>query len=80
MTSSIYESPDGGKTIYQRQAGSVERHLVSSNLTGSVRLTYADWVYANVLAEHNSALQEALDKFILLYNLVKDHGQTKYSK
>lgn len=80
MTISIYESPDGGNTIYQRQAGSVERQLIKGNFTGSVRLTYADLVYANILAEQNPALQEALDKFILLYNLVKDHGQTKYSK
>lgn len=27
----IYESPDGGKTVYQREAGSSDRELVKSS-------------------------------------------------
>jgi hypothetical protein len=78
----IYESPDGGKTVYVRTSGSTDRTLYSQNLPPRIdpmdglktKLTYADWVYANRLAEQNPALQEAIDSFILLYNLVKNHG------
>lgn len=84
MNNTIYESPDGGNTIYEREYGSRDRKLIANNIdpyqSAKSRLSYADWVYANVLAEHHSALQEARDKFILLYNLVREHGQTKYSK
>lgn len=34
----IYESPDGGKTIYQRKVGSNERELVKSAMDGDRQL------------------------------------------
>ena len=29
----IYESPDGGKTVYERESGSSERKLIMDNIT-----------------------------------------------
>ena len=88
MKDTVYESPDGGVTVYSRKIGSTVRHRVEHNVPPRIdpleglkyRLTYADWVYANMLAENNSALQEAIDKFILLYILTKDHGKTEHPK
>lgn len=34
----IYESPDGGKTVYQREVGSSERELVKSIMDGDRQL------------------------------------------
>lgn len=69
----IYESPDGGKTVY-------ERDTVSGIRTCVEKETHPDWHldeleiseivdYAN---EGNKSLQIQLKKLKLLYNLIRD--------
>ena len=69
----IYESPDGGKTVYERDTDSGERICIEEP-------KYPDWYlseleisevvdYAN---EGNKSLQIQLKKLKLLYNLIKE--------
>jgi len=36
----IYESPDGGKTVYARNFGETERHLIKSSVQQQWKITY----------------------------------------
>jgi len=71
----IYESPDGGETVYAREAGSTERHMIgqSTKAAGLVKNLEQDRLWGNIrrAAETNTALQDALDRAILIYNLSK---------
>jgi len=69
----IYESPDGGKTVYERDTKTGERICIE-------KPTYPDWHlneleiseivdYAN---EGNKSLQIQLKKLKLMYNLIKE--------
>ena len=77
----IFESPDGGNTVYSREHGSDQRellsthdarthdgrplheHLMESKLWGNIRRA----------AETNPALQDALERAIMIYKLTKTH-------
>jgi sulfur transfer complex TusBCD TusB component (DsrH family) len=67
----IYESPDGGKTVYARELGHTDRHLVKGNLTDPYEHIYLwhDIVHA---AKDNPALREVLDQAIMIYKLSKE--------
>lgn len=39
-TPKIYESPDGGKTIYEREFGSKDRKLIKSSVEQQWNITY----------------------------------------
>jgi len=69
----IYESPDGGKTVYERDTKTGDRILIEEPI-------YPDWHldeveiseivdYAN---EGNKSLQIQLKKLKLMYNLIKE--------
>jgi len=69
----IYESPDRGKTVYERDTKTGDRILIE-------KPTYPDWHldeleiseivdYAN---EGNKSLQIQLKKLKLMYNLIKE--------
>ena len=64
----VYESPDGGKTVYQRSIGSTERRLVKTGQydkwNGFV-LRY-DW---DGLAERHPAILEQLERLRVLAEL-----------
>jgi hypothetical protein len=64
----IYESPDGGKTVYARQMGSSERRLVITDDTNNWRyyLRHKDW---DTLAKENPAIHEALEQLKVLETL-----------
>lgn len=65
----IYESSDGGKTIYSREPGSNIRTLIKKN----DEITYATFIDILKTAENIPALKTALDKAILMYNLSKNY-------
>lgn len=67
----IYESPDGGKTVFAREMGSNEKKLVGYQLD---LFEDINWYEVTSLARSNPALRQALDHAILIYNLSKDHG------
>lgn len=67
----IYESPDGGDTVYRRRAGSNQRELVQE---GSLRrLQQRSQLWRNILkaAESDPILQDMLDR-VEIYHSLKD--------
>ncbi len=75
----VYESPDGGKTIYARKSGEKDRYLHSIDPDTVKQLAkVADdlmWMEIRQMAEHNPALQKAIDNVILIYKLSKDNAK-----
>lgn len=75
----IFESPDGGKTVYARKSGEKERYLHSIDPDTAKQLAkVADdlmWTEIRQMAEHNEALRKALDNAILIYKLSKDDAK-----
>lgn len=74
----IYESPDEGNTVYARHQGSKDRWLVKQNIGASEFGTLGNSLKQNQLwsnirraAQTNPALQDALDRAIIIYNLTK---------
>ena len=71
----IYESPDGGQTVYAREFGSKERKLVGESLSVKTNRELMQesqlWHDIRVAARDNPALQDALDRAIIIYNLSK---------
>jgi hypothetical protein len=77
--SDIFESPDGGGTIYRRLPGSSERELYQDNRTRDGRPLIDHiredkmWGEIRRMARTDPALQELLERAIVYYNLKKDH-------
>lgn len=77
----IYESPDGGRTVYERQIGSLDRVLVGENLPLrhdvmeqlKYDIRYSDYLDIMRAAETNPTLRESLDNLLITYNLIKHH-------
>jgi hypothetical protein len=67
----IYESPDGGKTVFQREIGSDDRVLIDDQ-TAEQRDDLERWlVWRNILtaAKTDPEIKEALDRIKMLYEL-----------
>jgi hypothetical protein len=80
----IYESPDGGNTVYSREQGKLERTLVGykydaySKSFSNSYMRETLWKDILEAAETNQALQTAVQQCIIIYNLSKDHdGKSK---
>lgn len=75
----VYESPDGGKTVYTRKSGETDRYLHSVDPDTARQLAkLADdlmWTEIRQMAESNEALQKAMDNVILIYKLSKDNAK-----
>lgn len=67
----IYESPDGGKTIYAREIGAplTERKLIGRQLD---LFEDVNWYDVSLKARTNPTLQKALERAILIYETIKD--------
>lgn len=66
----VFESPDGGKTIYKRIAGSTERELIQKD---NMLSSYALWRKICQSAKSKPVLQSALDRVIVTYYTSKDY-------
>ena len=71
----IYESPDGGETIYVRELGSAQRKLHSES-TRAVDLRQQMheaqlWENIRQAAKTNVSLQHAIDQVKVIYQLSK---------
>jgi len=71
----IYESPDGGKTVYARKRGSSDRHLVHVDPTWKREQEISQrWINlkeAVFMADSDPTLNDALSKLEMLYALKK---------
>jgi len=74
----IYESPDGGNTVYSREPGSPFRTLVGYSQSAKDLMKEQQeielWKNIRKEAENNPALQKALDHAKLIYYTGKEHG------
>jgi len=73
----VYESPDGGKLIYERDVGSSERRIFADNRTVDGRPLHEHimesklWGEIHREAKTNVTLADALDKVKMIYALIK---------
>ena len=71
----IYESPDGGETVYVREFGGEQRqlHVQSPRAISIIDQLAEDKLWGDVrrTAKNNPALKQALDEAILIYTLSK---------
>jgi hypothetical protein len=74
----IFESPDGGKTVYAREVGSTARREVKRDYDLHARIK-EDELWGNIrrAAETNPTLQEALERVKITYYLT-DHYERRY--
>ena len=75
----IFESPDGGKTVYSREFGE-HRSWLDLREESKFREEIL-WKDILAAAEHSATLQEAVDRVKVLYYLSKEDGnQSKNDK
>jgi len=77
----IYESPDGGDTVYRRLPGTSERELYQDHRTVDGRPLIDHireqkmWGEIHQMARTDEGLRELLDRAIIYYNLKRDHNK-----
>jgi hypothetical protein len=75
----VYESPDGGETVYSRPFGSTEKKLHSMSERARDLLVEAEqtvlWQEIRAAAKTNPTLQKALDRAILIHKLSNNYEQ-----
>ena len=70
----IYESPDGGDTVYRRLPGVSERELIKENASVRDKLRQNQlWHNIRQMAETDEGLQDLLERAIIYYHLKKDN-------
>ena len=74
----IFESPDGGETIYIRKQGEVERklyHVSDKALEKANELKETQlWHEIRMAAKNDETLQKAIEQVKLLYYIKKTNG------
>ncbi|NBO28712.1 hypothetical protein EB118_25345 [bacterium] len=69
--SKIYESPDGGHTIYERTPNSTKRVLISEDEYAIKQKQKIEWAHIWEIKDTNPALQKAAEHVIMLYKLTE---------
>ena len=67
----IYESPDGGDTVYRRRPGSVHREMIQEGPLRKKMLRNQLWQDIVTSAESDPVLKDMLDR-IEIYHRLKD--------
>jgi hypothetical protein len=67
----IYESPDGGDTVYRRMVGSVDREMIREGPLRKKMLRNQLWRDIFTSAESDPVLQDMLDR-VEIYHRLKD--------
>jgi hypothetical protein len=71
----IYESPDGGKTVYERRMGETERTLAHRDpeLVSTLDSIREDKLWGEIrrTAKRNPQLNKMLEEIKIYYNLIK---------
>lgn len=66
----IYESPDGGKTVYARKSGQKERTLVTENALEHWNSQWLVWREILKLSYTEPTLADAINKAEMIYTLI----------
>jgi hypothetical protein len=67
----IYESPDGGKTVYSRKSGSSDRTLIKEDTSQNYITKWYEWKEILKLVESEPSLANAINKAEMLYVILK---------
>lgn len=67
----VYESPDGGKTVYSRRIGSMERTLVYQSPESITNLRYIKWKEILLESEKYPALDYLIKQAEFIYEIIK---------
>ena len=67
----IYESPDGGKTVYSRKSGSSDRTMIKEDTDKHYITKWYEWKEILKLAETEPSLADAINQAEIIYALVK---------
>lgn len=67
----VYESPDGGNTVWARSFGGSDRVLISGQSAINKLYRLEKWKHILDLGETNAELRAALDKVEVIYELLK---------
>lgn len=73
----IYESPDGGKTIYSRNIGedTSKRVLFKSNEEQKIFMRWQKWREILQASIDNPSLLDAIEKAEVIYELTRNHDR-----
>ena len=71
----IYESPDGGKTVYSRKSGSIDKKLILQDKEGKQMARWVALKEAIMLAETNATLNDAITQVEMIYQLLKENEE-----
>lgn len=71
----IFESPDGGNTVYEREYGEIIRTLTKENRSMMDRIA-EDKLWGDIrrMGKDNPVMQEELERVIILYHLLKEQN------
>jgi hypothetical protein len=67
----IYESPDGGKTVYSRKSGSSEREMIKVAPEDRVANRWLNLKEAVIMAQDDKTMDDALQRVEILLELKK---------
>ena len=72
----IYESPDGGQTIYQRMSGKQRRRMISGTATAALAQRRLLWTEILLTAETDAELQHMIEQVEIYHALryTNNHG------
>jgi hypothetical protein len=70
----IYESPDGGKTIYEREMGSSERIMIREDPERKYIEQYNNWRDILKVARNNPTLHDLVEQAEIIYALIKEEN------
>jgi hypothetical protein len=80
MTAKIYESPDGGRTVYKREIGNLGRELIKEDKALHNEIMENQlWSDIRQAAKNNPSIQEALDRVKITYYLSNEY-EKKYGR
>ena len=65
----IYESTDGGRTVYRREPGSSLRKKISVTTDNEQKIDYETFLKISELAKIDPAIQEILDQLYVYWKL-----------
>ena len=75
-TTKIYESPDGGRTVYERDVGNLGKTLIKEDRTRYEQMLEDQlWSQIRRRAQTHPGLQHELERVIMFYNLIKDDNR-----
>jgi len=75
----VYESPDSGRTVYERVSGTLDRVVIKDETEQERDATNRWTAWRDILraAKHNPALSEALDRAQIIYELSRQNPVDK---